>query len=104
MSNNYYFRSTEDANNVLGGAVEIHIGQYAAHSCLLMRQDTFYKSVIEIEAFYLKNKDNLEIVDECDRTITWAQLQTRLLSAGPRFGHRYIEDEAGYTWSKEEFC
>ncbi|MGV2887560.1 hypothetical protein [Paenibacillus taichungensis] len=103
MSNNYYFRSTDGTNIILDGATEIHIGQYAASSCLLMRQDKLYKTVAEMEAFYLKNKTLLDIVDECDRTITWEQLQTRLLSAGPRFGHRYMKDEAGYTWTDEEF-
>lgn len=104
MSNNYYFRTKEDNNHVLNGAAEIHIGQYAAQSCLLMRQDNFYKSVEEMEAFYLKNKEGLEIVDEYDRVITWEQLQRRLLSAGPRAGHRYIKDETGFTWSMDEFC
>lgn len=103
MSNNYYFRSKEDTCNVLGGSKEIHIAQYAARSCLLMRQDRLYKSVEEMESFYQNNKENLEIVDECNRTLTWEQLQNHLLSTGPRFGHRFIKDEAGFTCSTEEF-
>jgi PAS domain-containing protein len=107
MSTNYYFRETDDHRNgekLLNGVNEIHIGQYAASTCLLMRNDQYYQSVEEMEAFYRANSDRLIIVDECERILTWDQLYERLLSAPPRRGHRFLKDEAGFAWSTEEFC
>jgi hypothetical protein len=105
MSCNYYFREIpiDGAQILLKGVDELHIGQYAAGTCLLKR-NAYYKTVEEMEAFYRENADRLIIVDEAERKYSWEQLKEILLSAPPRNGHRFERDEAGYAWYDEEFC
>lgn len=103
MSTNYYFRVKEEGDQTLGGLSEIHIGQYAAQSCLLMRQDKFYHTVDEMASFYFKHMNSVDIVNEYDQVISWELLQERLLSSGPRRGHLYFRDESNYSWTSEDF-
>jgi len=103
LSTNYYFRIKDNAGQIWENP-EIHIGLYAARSCLLRRQDHLYQSVSEMKEFFQRNTDRLVIVDECEREISWEQLQSNLLSSAPREGNLFIKDEDGYTWSVEDFC
>ncbi|KQN96772.1 hypothetical protein [Paenibacillus sp. Leaf72] len=103
MSTNYYFRIDINTGSYQS-TQDIHIGQYSANSCLLMRQDQCYKTVEEMHTFYNHNKEKLSIVNEYDLVLTWEELQNNLLSQPARISARYHLDSFGYAWSDEPFC
>lgn len=51
----------------------LHIGKRSGGWKFLFQENKYWKTFDGIKAFYDKNKDNLEILDEYDRVYTWQQ-------------------------------
>lgn len=91
------------AESILDEAGSLHIGQYAAGTLLLKRNEKYYRSVSEMKEFYEKNKDRLLIVAEHGVQYTWEEFAEDILSDPPRPGSQFYRDEDGYAWESRDF-
>lgn len=129
MSTNFYFKikakidiktnASEGIDKIIKEKIEalleevseIHIGKRYSYWNSLFEKTEYYSSVKEIKEFYEKNKENLIVVDECDREYAFEDLQEELFTWDKTNSESHVEknsiyyylDDQGFEFAKESF-
>ncbi|MEK5358039.1 hypothetical protein [Paenibacillus sp. FSL L8-0709] len=80
---------------------DLHIGQTSGSFKMLLHIQEEYQTVNEMEAYYQKNKKELEIVDESDCVLTWEELL--LIIKAPGTDRSSLIDNEGNNWLDSDF-
>lgn len=85
---------------------EIHIGKTSLSFRPLFQKTDYFKSIKELKAFYEKNKNDLDIINEYNTALTWQEFEELVISKQDgRFNedYGYYFDEDGYWFYTKEF-
>lgn len=103
MSTNYYFRNKDTKE-------KLHIGQTIFHKEPLFQKTAYYATVEEIKEYYQSKQEDVEIIDEYERSLSWKELENRLLNVSGeiRTGYEnesgWYRDKQGNLFVENDFC
>ena len=100
-----YIEDTSDIKELL----RIHIGKKSMGWKPLLRATKYYRNTTELEIFYQKNKELIEIVNEYGDVKEWDDLERIMLTYREDENETVPElqsyiDEQGNEWTEREFC
>jgi len=78
----------------------IHICQNAGSWNTLFAKTEYYSTYEELFLFYDNNKENLLIVDEYDRELTWLEFEKQISKSERKRGDYICKN--GYSWSSSD--